>query len=333
MLAQLIANARSHGAFGLLPYALVRLADVELDTGHWPAAHVALAEAVTLARETGQGADQGLALGALAWLDAAQGRVVDCRRHAGEAIALATRLGAGSRLDRAVPALGLLALGYGELDTAIEHLVEVRKAQLEQGWCDAAVPPHRARDLIEALVRAGRAADAEREVSIFEQECRQTERPSALAALASCRGLLASPGVVDGFFRDSLAYGSDVVGPFEHARTLLAYGRRLREVGRATEAVEHLEGAFTGFAQLGAEPWLVQSRSELEACGATPPDLPTDPLSGLGERELQVALAQARNETPEEAAERLLLTVPTIKHLWGQVLRSSRDAAKQNLTP
>ena len=34
----------------------------------------------------------------------------------------------------------------------------------------------------------------------------------------------------------------------------------------------NLEGAFTGFAQLGAEPWLAQARSELEACGAIPPD-------------------------------------------------------------
>ena len=59
---------------------------------------------------------------------------------------------------------------------------------------------------------------------------------------------------------------------------------------------------------------------------------PADPLSGLGERELQLALALARGETPEEAAERLLLTVPTVKHLRGQVLRSGRDAAKQNLT-
>jgi hypothetical protein len=243
------------------------------------------------------------------------------------------RLGAGSRLDRAVPALGLLALGCGELEAAIEHLVEVRKTQLEQGWCDAAVLPHRTRDLIEALVRTGRVADAEREVSIFEQESHQTERPSALAALACCRGLLASADTVDALFRESLAHGSDAVGPFEHARTLLAYGRRLREVGRAAEAVEHLEGAFTGFAQLGAEPWLAQARNELEACGATPPDLPADPLSGLGERELQVALALARGETPEEAAEHLLLTVPTVKHLWGQISRSSKDFTKQKTDP
>jgi hypothetical protein len=231
-------------------------------------------------------------------------------------------LGIGSRLDRAVPALGLLALGCGELEAAIEHLTDVRQTQLEQGWCDAAVPPHRARDLIEALVRAGRAADAARELSIFEQECRQTERPSALAALACCRGLLASPDKIDRLFRDSLAHGTEVLGPFEHARTFLAYGRRLREVGRAAEAVEHLEGAFTGFAQLGAMPWLAQARSELEACGATPPDLPADSLSGLGERELQVALALAHGETPEEAAEHLLMTVPTVKHLWNKVLRS-----------
>jgi tetratricopeptide (TPR) repeat protein len=323
VLVQLIAEARSRGEFGLLPYALVRLADVEIDKGQWPAARAALAEAVSLARETGHGADQGLASGALAWLDAAQGRVVDCNRHAGEAIAIAARLGTGSRVYRSVPALGLLALGCGELDVAIEHLTEVRRTQLEQGWCDAAVLPHRARDLIEALVGAGRVADAEREISTFEQEVYQTKRPSALAALACCRGLLANPDAIDGFFGESLAQGSDVVGPFEHARTLLVYGRRLREVGRAGEAVEHLNSAFAGFAQLGAKPWLAQAVSELMACGSVPPDLLADPLSGLGERELQLALARARGETPEEAAEHLLLTVPTAKHLWGRVPRSA----------
>jgi tetratricopeptide (TPR) repeat protein len=271
VLTQVISSARSRGAIGLLPYALVRLADVELDTGHWPAADVLLAEAASLARETGQNADLGLASGVLAWLAAAQGRAVDCRRHAGKAIALAARLGAGSRLARSTPALGLLALGCGEFDTAIQHLSDVRNAKLEEGWCDAAIPPHCARDLIEALVCASRVADAERELSIFEQECRRTERPSALAALASCRGLLAGPDVVDKLFRDSLAYGLDVVGPFERARTLLAYGRRLRTIGRVGEAVEHLECAFTGFAQLGAKPWFAQARGELEACGAVTP--------------------------------------------------------------
>ena len=116
--------------------------------------------------------------------------------------------GQGSRLDRAVPALGLLALGSGELNAAIEHFTEVRKMQLEQGWCDAAVFPHHARDLIEGLIGAGRTAEAEREASIFEREVRQTKRPSAQAALACCRALLANPDKVDGLFRESLRYGT-----------------------------------------------------------------------------------------------------------------------------
>ena len=58
---------------------------------------------------------------------------------------------------------------------------------------------------------------------------------------------------------------------------------------------------------------------------------PADPLSGLGERELQVALALARGETPEEAAEHLLLTVPTVKHLWGLAIQ--QGCPKQGLTP
>src|SRR5262249_25855541 len=133
VLAQLIANARSHGAFGLLPYALVRIADVELDTGRWPAAHAALAQAASPARATGpvRAEDRGRASGRLGWLHAERGRAFDCRRPASDAMALAASLGAGSRLDRAVPALGLLALGCGELDAAIEYLAEVRKTQLE----------------------------------------------------------------------------------------------------------------------------------------------------------------------------------------------------------
>ena len=111
MLGRLIGDARNAGAADMLPYALVRLAGVELDTGRWRAAAAALAEAVELAQETGNSADHGLALGTLAWLEAAQGHDDACRAHVEEALELAGRLGSGSRLDRAAAALGLLELG------------------------------------------------------------------------------------------------------------------------------------------------------------------------------------------------------------------------------
>jgi hypothetical protein len=269
----------------------------------------------------GRAADLGLALGSLGGLDGVQGRAVDCRRRAGEAIALAQRLGAGSRVDRAVPALGILALGYRELDSAIEYLSQMRKMQSEQGWSDAAVLPHRTRGLVEALVGAGRTAEAKEVVAVFEQEVRQAKRPSALAALACCRGLLAGPDDIDGFFREALGHGTEDI-PFERVRTLLDYGRRLREIGRPDDAVPHLKDALTVFAQLGAEPWLAQTLGELKACGATSPISTTDQFGGLGNRKLQLALALARGETPEGAAEHLLLTVPSVRHLWGNLAQS-----------
>ena len=320
ILVELIGNARSYGEFGLLPYALTRLADVDLDQGQWPAARASLTEAISLAREMGRAADLGLALGSLGSLDAAQGRAVDCRRRAGEAIALAQRLGAGSRLDRAVPGLGLLALGFGDLESAIEHFAHMRRMQSEQGWSDAAVLPHRTRGLVEALVGAGRIAEARDAISVFEQDVRRAKRPSALAALACCRGLVAGPDEVDAFFAESLSYGADVTGPFERARTLLDYGRRLREIGRPQDAVPHLTSALTAFTELRAEPWLAQALSELKASSAAPLTSITDAHAGAGDRKLQLALALARGETPEMAAEHLLLTVPTARHLWGNLL-------------
>ena len=81
VLEELVATARAEGSLGLLPYALARLADLELERGRWTTAAGVLDEAIRLARETGQGADEGLALGTLGWLEAAQGRDDDCRAH------------------------------------------------------------------------------------------------------------------------------------------------------------------------------------------------------------------------------------------------------------
>jgi len=142
LLAGSIAEARNAGAVDMLPYALVRLAGVELDTGRWRVAAAALTEAVQLAEETGGSADHGLALGTLAWLEAARGDAEGCRAHVEEALELAGRLGAGSRLDRAAAALGLLELGCGRPERAIAPLEEAWRLQQETGWSDAALTPH-----------------------------------------------------------------------------------------------------------------------------------------------------------------------------------------------
>ena len=224
VLAGLIADARNAGAADMLPYALVRLAGVELDTGGWRMAAAALAEAVELAQETGNSADHGLALGTLAWLEAAQGRAEACRAHAEEALELAGRLGGGSRLDRAAAALGLLELGCGRPESAIAPLEDVRRLQKESGWSDAARTPHRLPDLVEAYALAGRNREAQAALDEFSLDAERARRPSALALAARCRALLAPDSELDERFAGALEASVETTGPFERARTELLFG-------------------------------------------------------------------------------------------------------------
>jgi GMP synthase-like glutamine amidotransferase/DNA-binding CsgD family transcriptional regulator/tetratricopeptide (TPR) repeat protein len=313
MLTELIDEARAEGTVSVIPYALIRLANVELETGRWPAAAAGLNEARTLARETGQTADYGLALGALAWLDAARGHEEQCLAHVDEALELAGRLGSGSRLDRAATALGLLELGRGHPELAIPHLEEACRLQDEHGWSDAGGTPHHRPDLVEAYVFAGRREDALAALARFHRDAEQTRRPSALAAAARCRALLAEDGELDVPFAEALSRGGEAWGPFERARTALLYGTRLIDAGHAEDGCRVLAGALGRFEHLAAEPWAARARTGILAAGGALP-VPRVPLTErLSPRELEVALAAAHGGSSLEIAERLFLGPHTVE--------------------
>ena len=259
----MIEAARSTGSMSALPYALVRLADVELDDGNWHVAATHLSEAARLARETGQAADRGLATAGLAWLAAVRGREADCLRLAAHALAIADRLGTGSRLRLALPALGLLELGRGNHAAAVVHLGDACREQRAYGWCDAAFQPHKTPDLVEALLCAGDAAAAAEELAVFDDEAGRTRSPSAVAAAARCHGMLASDVELDRWFGIALEGGADAAGPFELARSRLAYGERLLLAGRSDVAGPHLTAARDAFADLDAEPWRIRAERAL----------------------------------------------------------------------
>jgi GMP synthase-like glutamine amidotransferase/DNA-binding CsgD family transcriptional regulator len=307
VLTRVIAEARNAAAADMLPYALIRLAGVELDTGRWRVAAAALAEAVQLAQETGDSADHGLALGALAWLEAAQGHVEACRAHAHEALELAGRLGSGSRLDRAAAALGLLELGCGLPELAIASLEDVRQLQQETGWSDAALTPHRLPDLVEAYTLAGRIREAQAALDVFSVDAERTRRPSALALAARCRALLAPDSELDARFADALEPSVETTGPFERARTRLLYGSRLAGARRSVEATDHLSAALRAFEELGARPWAGRARDEIVAAGGAPPDPQVNRLERLTPLELEVAFATGAGAPLDDIAHRLFL--------------------------
>jgi DNA-binding CsgD family transcriptional regulator len=304
----------------MLPYALVRLAGVELDTGRWRVAAAALTEARQLAQETGNSADHGLALGALAWLEAAQGHAGACRAHVEEALELAGRLGGGSRLDRAAAALGLLELGCGRPERAIAPLEEVGRLQQENGWSDAALTPHRLPDLIEAYALAGRTGEAEAAVAAFSLDAVRTRRPSALALATRCRALLAPDPEVDARFDDALGTSPQITGPFERARTQLLYGWRLAKAGRSVEATDPLSASLRTFEQLGAEPWAERAREAILAAGGAPPPPNVNRLERLTPLELAVALAAGAGAPLDDIAYQLFLGPRTTRLLQASAM-------------
>jgi GMP synthase-like glutamine amidotransferase/DNA-binding CsgD family transcriptional regulator len=311
VLAEVVGEARTAGAVSAVPYALIRLANVELETGRWPAAAAALHEAQRLARETGQVADYGLALGALAWLEAARGQDDECRGHVEEALELAERLGSGSRVDRSASALGLLALGRAEPDPAIAHLEEACRLQDELGWSDAATTPHCRPDLIEAYALAGRGREARETLERFQRDAERTGRHSALAAGSRCRAFLAPAADVDAEFADALGQ-VDCAGPFDRARTELLHGMRLMDTGRPEDGKRVLADALATFEALEAWPWAQRARASLITVDETLTGRRAGLSDRLSERELEVALAAADGGSALEIAERLFLGPRTV---------------------
>jgi GMP synthase-like glutamine amidotransferase/tetratricopeptide (TPR) repeat protein len=330
VLVELIDEARAAGAVSVLPYALIRFADVELETGRWPTAAAALHEALRLAWETGQTADYGLALGALAWLDAVRGHDTECRAHVEEALELAGRLGSGSRLDRAATALGLLELGHGHPERAIEHLEAACRLQDEAGWSDAARTPHRRPDLVEAYALAGRRQDAREALERFQQDAERTSRTTALAAAARCRALLDEQDDPDAAFAEARRLAGEARTPFEQARTELLYGTRLLGAGRAEQASRVLSGALVAFDRLAAEPWAGRARNGILTAGGTPPAPRIGLTERLSPRELEVALAAAEGGSSLEIAERLFLGPRTVElQLASAAIRLGLDSPAQ----
>ena len=316
---RVIARAREQSVPSVLPYTLVGLAELDFRTGGWAQAYANASEAVTLARQTGQPVSLAFALACLARIEAAQGRSGDCREHATEAFDLAAG-GAGSVVVYAAAALGLLELGAGRIDEAIEHLARVR-AEVEAHGLLLPTVIQWAPDLIEALARAGRGDEATGLLASFEQRGEASMSTWALGAAARCRGLITAGDDFEAGFSRALELQEAAGAPFEVARTELCLGERLRRARRRREARTVLRAAIERFERLGAAQWAERATTELRASGETIEPGGVIATNELTPQELQVALTVAKGATNREAGAALFLSPKTIEAHLGRVYR------------
>lgn len=318
-------RARDAGALAALSGLLMIAADTSFRLGDWDAADAAAVEAVAVAGDIGQPAIAGWVLTTRSRLLAARGRREEGLAAARAALGLAEseRIAAGLRFAHA--ALGFGELGLDRTGAAITELETVEGLVKGTGMEEPTMVPW-APDLIEAYARQGRDGDARRVLASLERQAASTGSPVAGAAAARGRGT-----VDDDFepaFARALALDDRRPMPFERARTLLAFGRRLHRARRRAEARDRLREALDGFERLGADTWAGQAEAELRAAGARRRRESGDPGGSRGPggdaltpQEWRVAEAVRRGASNRAVAAELFLSPKTVEFHLHQIYR------------
>lgn len=322
------ALARESGALGLLPYSLELAAWVQARCGRWQQAYAAASEALPLTRERGQTAMTALELIHLTWIDTGRGDEEAARAHAAEVRAIATVNGLDLLAWWVDCAIGLLALGLGNLEEALELLESVERNLASRAYYDRDLSP--GANLVEIYARLGRTDDAARALDRYIDYGTRTSTAWSPAVVERCRGILASDEEFEQRFLAALAsHAPD--DPFGLARTRLLFGERLRRAGRRREARRELRAALGIFEQLGARPWAERARSELQASGERLRRRDPAEAEQLTPQELQIALQVAGGKSNKEVGAALFLSHKTVEAHLGRIYRKLGVSSRAEL--
>jgi DNA-binding CsgD family transcriptional regulator len=328
------AAARAESAVGVLPHLLGYVSLAHVASDRWAEAQAGFDEAVRLARETGQRVVLAAALARLAWLEARLGREASCRAHVAEALAVSRELDVALCEIWSLLALGELELVLGNAVEAVAALEEGRASVARCGVDDVDLQP--APELVELQLRLGRPGAAAALAEEYAVAAAVKGQPWALARAARTRGLVSHDDAFAACFDEALDFHDRTPDVFERARTLLAYGERLRRAGRRSEARERLRAALEVFEELGAAAWAERVRTELAATGETARRRESASLDELTPQELQISLLLAEGKTTREAAAALFLSPKTIEYHLRNAYRKlaihSRDELREVLT-
>ena len=223
-------------------------------------------------------------------------------------------------------ALGLLALGEGRFDLAVDHLDKNRMLAAAA----RVVLPTAVRwegDFLLALIGAGHRHQAWQALDELEDASERTRSTWGWSVSLRARALL-EPARAEAAVRDAIALQADL--PFEQACSRLVLGEHLRRSGRMRDARVELTTAARLFAACAALRWRDRAESGLRATGVRRAPRGADRRE-LTEQERQVALAVTGGATNREAAASLFLSEKTVEYHLGKVFRKLGVANRTQL--
>jgi DNA-binding CsgD family transcriptional regulator len=324
---RIIAGARGDGPLALAR-ALEQATRFDVRAGRWRRAVANGEEGLEIASALGHGFDISSLLVLLARVDAARGEDERCRERLDRTLAVAHAHGLETLADEVLTVRGLLDLGLGRLPEAVESLERVARISEQRGLFGRDITPEP--DLVEALLALGRLDEARRWLDAFAGRASRASPQWGAALVARCRAMLEEVEFEE-LFLEALGLHLAVPDRFQEARTLLAFGERLRRAGRRRDARDRLRQALDLLEELEATPWTERARAELRATGERLRRARAAPGDELTPQELQVALQVAEGKTNKEAAAALFLSPKTIEFHLASVYRKLGVASRREL--
>jgi ATP/maltotriose-dependent transcriptional regulator MalT len=284
-------------------------------------------QALELAQATGQEFLVCDALVTLASLEAAQGRGEDCLKHVHEADRLASELGLRLMQLLARRQRALLELGTGRLEQAIEHYEALRRLAAQWDISHSYYSP--IPDLIEAYARVGALDEARKLLPEYLVQVPGDANPLPAARAARCQGIIAAEDY-DAHFQKAINFQERSAQAFQHARTLLCYGERLRRAQRRRDARIQLRASIEIFDLLDARPWADRARAELRASGET---IGQGGPGGerLTPQELQIAMLVTQGRTNAEIGRAVFLSTRTVEFHLSRAYRKLGISSRTEL--
>jgi DNA-binding CsgD family transcriptional regulator len=320
VLARALRVAQQEGAPRAVLSVLAQLTLFDVQAGRWKLALAHGEEGLALAGQLGH-MDQHASIAIeLARVDAACGVEPRCRERVTESVRLAEEHGIVMARIAAEIVLGELELSIGRSTESIEQLMRSAAEVELLGVHDRYSTPHPS--LVEALLRSGRRDESADALTRYAAIARGGTPLWGGALLARGRGMLAEDDdEADHHFGEALQLHARVEDRFQHARTLLAFGERLRRGGRRQDARARLRSALELFEDLEARPWAERTKQELRASGERLRRRESIEAEQLTPQELQIALQVSEGKTNKEVGAALFLSHKTVEFHLSRIYR------------
>jgi DNA-binding CsgD family transcriptional regulator len=318
-----LERARGHGALSAVPLALDARGWVHSVCGELPAAAALLDEMRSAAEATGIAIVPYSPL----WLAALQGNEAELSQLIETMVSDAVSRGEGFALAVTELVTGVLYNGLGRYNKALvamHRAVDVERAS-QTGSPRAVI------ELIEAAVRSGDRALAQRVLEQLAERTRISGTEWALGLEARSRALLSDGEIAESLYRDAIERLGRTRMRVDHARAYLLYGEWLRRERRRVDAREHLRTALEMFTSMGTDAFAGRAERELLATGARARKRSVETRADLTPQEAQVARFARDGLSNADIGERLFISQHTVAYHLRKVFTKLNITSRNQL--